>query len=182
VLIATLVTILVVWLRKRKSVAAFARSFSGTDEIAGNLGWTDAEFQERMASAGWRKGEEWCMYFAKMVWQSRYKKDAAAIGAYLNGSSQLSYEAARNDRTGLMGVSDRPRVGDIAIWQRVSSPAKGHAGIVVRVVGDRFTTVEGNTTDDKESSDGGTVATKQRSLSEYDKTSGLRLRGFIRKK
>jgi hypothetical protein len=167
---------------KRKQISRYAKSFTGTNEIAGNLGWGDKEFEDLMKSAGWRKGEQWCMYFAKMIWLDKYPAKADIINKTLSGSSQQSYQAAKNDTTGFFEVTDKPKKGDIVIWQRVSSPASGHAGIVTQVSGDDFETVEGNTLDELESSDGGTVANKKHKLSEYNKQSGLKLRGFIHKK
>ncbi len=168
---------------KRKAVRE-ALEHEGVTETANNSGFQDKAFQKMMSDVGWRSGDQWCMYFAKMVWVNAYKKDAEMLGKLLSGSSQGSYEAAVKDGGKNVTVEKDPKPGDIVIFQRYSGGKpqyKGHAGIVFRVHGDKgFTTIEGNT--NEEGSSEGTIVSKKERTFNWDTTNGLRLRGFIRKR
>lgn len=182
ILAIIIIAFLIYW--KRQKVVAYAKSFVGQDEISGNLGFEDPEFQKKMSEAGWRKGDSWCVFFAKMIWLNKYKADKELIDKLIVGNSQVTYDNVSKDTSGKFIVAETPKKGDIVIWAKVSGgkpTGMGHAGIVKSVDGDKFVSIEGNTTGEENSREGVTVAEKNRSLAEKDKTNGLRLRGFIRK-
>ncbi len=169
----------------RVRAASIARSWVGISEKGANESFSSTAFQNMMKSIGWKSGEEWCMYFAKAVHYDTFKKDRAHISKILDGSTQRSFMSAKNDTTGTYKVitSGRPKIGDIAIWQKTTDPSKGHAGVVIKSGSDSFTTVEGNT-NLAGSASGEKVLVKERPLT-YDKAipnSTLKLRGFIRKR
>jgi surface antigen len=166
----------------RSAIARFAVQWVGTEEVGNNNGFANSLFQDMMKKIGWYDSAQWCMYFAKMVHYNTFPNDKANINKVLNGSSQSSYDNAKNDKTGTYTVATTPQVGDIIIFRHTNSPDTGHAGVVVEVNNDNtVTTIEGNT-NDKNISDGDLVAKKKRT-SVIGKSIGgdLVLRGFIRK-
>lgn len=178
----SIVAILIYWQKRR--VIRFAKSLIGQTEISGNMGFNDPEFQKLMEGVNWNPGDQWCVYFAKVVWVNKYKDIKDKLMTLISGNSQITYNNFKNDKTGLFSVSEIPKVGDIVIWQYINSSGvaenRGHAGIVtkVKISGD-FHTIEGNTTSGSTGSEGYVVAEKKHNLSEFNKTKGLKLKGFI---
>jgi len=166
------------------NLTGFATKWVGVDESGANTSFANKVFEDMLKKVGWKSGESWCMYFAKAVHWETFPKDRANIQSILNGSTQRSFTNAQNDKTGTYTVitSGQPKLGDIAVWQKVSSPAYGHAGIVIKSSGDSFETIEGNT--NKEGSREGTSVLKKTRPLKYGETapnSDLKLKGFIRK-
>jgi hypothetical protein len=168
-----------------RKVTGFASSWIGVNEIGNNQAFGNQVFQQMMASVGWHSTDQWCMYFAKAVHYDAYKdnpNEQKKINTILNGSSQMSYTNAKNDKTGTYTVSDKPQVGDIIIFQNTKDTSRGHAGVVIGVdsKNKKVTTVEGNTSD-KSIADGDLVAKKVRPSTIGTDIGGLRVRGFIHK-
>lgn len=169
----------------RVRAAYYASKWVGITEEGANQGFSNKAFQQMMKDIGWRGGEQWCMYFAKLVHVNTFPKEADKIRKILVGNTQNSFKNALNDKTGTYKVitSGRPQRGDIVIWQRTNDTSKGHAGVVVGFKGDKMITVEGNT-NLAGAAEGDAVLKKERPM-EIGKTipnSTLRLRGFIRKR
>jgi hypothetical protein len=160
-----------------------AKQFEGMKETANNSGFQDKAFQKMMEESGWHSGDQWCMFFAKMVWINTYKADEEKLKVLLNGSSQDSYRRAVADKGKTVIVTKEPKVGDIVIFQRFSGgvgSSSGHAGIVTKVNGKKsFQTIEGNT-NEAGAAEGTIVLKKERSFN-WNTKDGLRLKGFIRK-
>jgi hypothetical protein len=180
--IATVVGVLLFY---RAKASAAAKKWVNVGENGVNASFTNSVFQEMMKKVGWKSGEAWCMYLAKAVHMDAFKKESANINSILTGSTQTSWNNAKNDTTGTYKVvtSGNPQKGDIAIWQNTSNPSTGHAGIVIGRSGETFKTVEGNT-NLAGSREGDKVLIKERPLAYGEKISGsnLKLLGFIRKK
>jgi hypothetical protein len=162
----------------------FAQKWVGITEVGANKGFSDNVFEQMMKNVGWKSGEEWCMYFTKAVHFDTFKDDRDKIKNILNGSTQLSWTNAGNDKTGTYKQikSGRPMIGDIAIWQRTTNKSKGHSAIVIKDEGNNFVTVEGNTSE-AGAYNGDRVLKLKRPM-QYNKTipnSTLKLLGFIRK-
>lgn len=173
------------YLRFRAKAAAFAKQWIGVSEQGANTSFADGVFQAMMQEVGWKSGEAWCMYLAKAVHAASFKADRDKIIKILTGSTQQSWNNAKNDTTNTYEVieSGNPKLGDIAIYQSTTNSGLGHAGIVIAHKGNTFTTVEGNT-NQAGSRSGDSVLKKERPLA-YKKTipnSTLKLLGFIRKK
>jgi hypothetical protein len=123
-----------------------AKSYIGEREIEPNQGFVSGAFQKIMYDLGqWRPGSEWCASFTRLIWLlslSGKKKEIAA--RLLSPSSQLTFANFAVDKSGLFEVSNKPRPGAIIIWQSLTSPAKGHAGIFISMLGANYLTIEGN--------------------------------------
>jgi hypothetical protein len=166
-------------------VTMFASQWVGVEEIGNNQAFANSAFQSMMNQVGWHSSDQWCMYFAKAIHYNVFKNnptEQAKINSILGGSSQQSYVAAKNDKSGTYTVSNTPKVGDIIIFQHKNNPSTGHAGVVVGVNNDNtVTTIEGNTSDTN-ISNGDLVAKKKRTSVIGNSIGGdLALRGFIRK-
>jgi len=165
-------------------VSAFAGKWVGVKEIGNNEAFANDVFQAMMKKVGWRTNEQWCMYFAKAIHYEVYKDnptELTKINKILTGSTQGSYDSAKNDKTNTYTVSNTPQKGDIIIF-RNNATGKGHAGVVVDVNNNNtVTTIEGNTSD-KNIANGELVAKKIRtSKIGASIGDGLVVRGFIRK-
>jgi hypothetical protein len=166
--------------RRRKSIA-IAKAFIGQQELSGNTGFKSAEMQKLMSDVGWRSGDAWCVYFAKLVWfMSAPNFLKPKIKQAISGSSQQTWHNVNNDPAFV--VSRIPRPGDMVIWQNYKSGNpqwSGHAGIVQKVGINSFQTIEGNTAAGEMSNEGIEVATRDRAYN-FDNNNGLRLKGFVR--
>ena len=165
-----------------RRVASYAKRFVGEEEIRGNLGFKDPEFEKMMKNVGWLRGQAWCMYFAKVIWIDKYKNLKSEINQLLSGGTVSSFNKVKNSKSKNFAVTSMPRIGDIAVWQKYTSgkaTGLGHSGIVTKVRTSYFETIEGNT-DDTASREGYKIAKRKREF-DFNKTSGLRLLGFITK-
>jgi LPXTG-motif cell wall-anchored protein len=167
-------------IRNRRKIVRFSQSLVGQTEIAGNMGFTNEEFQRLMDEVGWQPGDAWCVYFVKLVWYNMapgfLKKK---ILSKISGSTYQTWENIKDDKSFI--VSSIPKEGDMAIWRtyKDGSPQwSGHAGIVKRLGFGNFTTIEGNTGDGY-GNEGYVVAEKSRPI-DYTTKNGLRLVGFVR--
>jgi hypothetical protein len=167
-------------IRNRRRVVRFSRSLVGMTEIAGNMGFTNEQFERLMKEVGWREGDAWCVFFVKLVWYNMAPEWLKAkIKRRVTGSTWTTWENLKDDPN--FQISAVPKAGDMVIWRlyRDGEPTwDGHAGVVKSVGYGNFTTIEGNT-----NSLGGTegfeVAEKTRTI-DYTVKNGLRLIGFIR--
>jgi len=171
----------IVYFHTRYWIIRFARSLIGQQEISGNTGFRNKKLQELMVEVGWKTSQPWCVYFAKMVWYNMAgDKYRQAIQNTINGSSQQTWQNIVEDKSGLFHISIYPKVGDMVIWQNYEGGKAtwtGHAGIVLSVNPENFTSIEGNT-----NSEGGVegyeVAERKREYA-FQVNNGLRLKGFI---
>lgn len=184
-IIASAILVVVgVLLTYRAKAASFAKKWIGVSERGFNASFSNEVFQAMMKNVGWKGGDAWCMYFAKAVHYETFPKDRDKINKILVGNTQQSWRNVEKDTTNTYKLitSGKPKMGDIALWQRVDDANKGHAGIVIKSGTDTFTAVEGNTNAGG-SSEGDKVLVKVRPLKYGEKipNSSLKLRGFIRK-
>lgn len=167
-------------IRNRRKIVKFSQSLVGQTEIAGNMGFTNAEFEKLMEQVGWRPGDAWCVYFVKLSWYNMapdFLKEK--ILKRVSGSSLQTWENLKEDPSFV--VSQIPKPGDMAIWRMYDNGTptwNGHAGVVKKLGFGNFTTIEGNTGDGT-GNEGYIVAEKTRPLN-YTAKDGLRLLGFIR--
>lgn len=167
-------------IRGKRRIVKFSENLVGQTEIAGNAGFTNQQFQQLMEEVGWKPGDAWCVYFAKLSW---YNMAPAFLRPKIlekvSGSSHQTWENLKKDPS--FEISTVPKPGDMAIWKlyRNGEPqSSGHAGIVTRLGYGNFTTIEGNT-NPQGGNEGYIVAEKTRPI-DYQNKNGLRLLGFIR--
>jgi hypothetical protein len=171
----------------RNKIKNYAEKFIGLTEKAGNSGFNDPFIEEKMEKFGWKSGQPWCAYFVKLIWLDVFEgtKDYNIINDIITGSTQETWANAINDKTDTVKVirNKKPKVGDIAIWQKYSGgrPSNyGHAAIVTGKNNNEFVTVEGNTTDNIKNTREGYIVYRKKHTYNYDENHGLRLKGFIR--
>ncbi len=137
-----------IWIKAMtgSKIISIAKTFVGQKEIAPNRGFVSAHFENLMRKFGqWWSGAEWCAAFVRMVWLLALNgKQREVAKKLLSASSQQTYVNFANDTSGLFEVSQQPKIGSIAIWQRTTNPAKGHAGIYLGKVNGKHQFIEGN--------------------------------------
>jgi hypothetical protein len=185
--VGALIVSFVVW--KKRQVILHAKKYLGILEKGDNVGWNDPKFEEKLKNVGWKPGYQWCVYFVKAMWNDVYpflkKKthNGQILLDYISGLSQLTYSnfIKLSKETTIFKVSAIPRPGDIVVWQNFKNgvgQTTGHVGLVTKVKGDEFSTIEGNTSELGKSEE--TVSRKNHSLGEMaPKNNGLKLKGFI---
>lgn len=166
-----------------KEIVDTAYSFLGQEEIRGNLGFKDEQFEELMKAVGWQKSQAWCAYFAELVWRKAYANQNSLIEEKLRKLFSAGAVATFNafDKSPDFETTKEPVIGSVVIWQNHKNGVakwSGHAGIVVKVRSNGiFESIEGNTNDDG-SREGYEVALKPRK-SNYGGKNGLIVKGFI---
>jgi len=162
------------------SIVYTALGFVGQEEISGNLGFKDGEFQELMDAVGWEKGQAWCAYFTELVWKLAFTHDSKIVRELDQLFSAGAVATYNNFRRSSWVTGETPVAGSVVIWQRWKDNKPtwmGHAGIVTDVQPDLMTTVEGNT-NYKGEREGLAVLKKTRSFA-WNTGNGLRIKGFI---
>ena len=121
-----------------------ARKWLHVREIGRNASFNDPEFEAQMRAIGWRPGQAWCAYFAKLVWLNVYKDTPMheILERVLSASVLVTWRNAK--ASPVIHTSEKPVVGGIVCWG--TGNGKGHEGIHVEIR-DEFNTitVEGNT-------------------------------------
>jgi hypothetical protein len=173
-----------------EDIVTVALQDEGREEVKGNHGWKDREFDLQMKATGWQDGQAWCAYWCEKVWCNVYPSETVKVLQRLFSANAVG--TWNNFFDSSFPTSSEPVEGAIVIWQKVKDgrPSfvgdtqwiRGHAGLVIRTEGDinEFTTLEGNS-----NSEGGRegieVARQIRTL-DFNKQDGLQLLGFIHPK
>jgi len=165
---------------RRRKILAVSKAFIGQQEVSGNMGFKNAEMERLMREVGWKPGDAWCVYFAKLTWYNKAPEWLKPkIKSAISGSSQQTLKNVSSDPSFV--VSRLPRVGDMVIWQTYKNgvgQSTGRAGIVEKVHINNFETIEGNS-NSTGSSEGIEVTEKTRDYN-FSTNNGLRLKGFVR--
>ena len=154
------------------SIVEVAKSYLGQEEISGNKGFKNKDFEKKMKEVGFSAGQAWCAYFSELVW-----KEAGEDVKPFSASAFKTYQ--NYEKAGRKGVT-KPEPGALVVWRSVVNGQlqwTGHIGIVIEAHDDHFVTIEGNT-NDKGGREGIKVALKKRSYN-WKADKGLRLIGFI---
>ena len=167
----------------RGSIISYAYEYLGKEEIKGNMGFKDPEFEAKMRAVGFKDTYAWCALFCELVWTEAYAEFAPEMLPLL--AKEFSAGTVRSFRhfKSLRWTSKVPEAGDIVIWQSYKNgkaKTTGHAAIVMAVKDGYIETIEGNT-NDKGGREGYTVAEKTRTI-DFSNTNGLRMLGFIKPK
>ncbi len=165
-----------------------AESYIGQEEIRGNVGFKDKEFERKIKVCGFKVGQAWCSYFAELVWRSAYQNYNATIVPKINVlfNSSAVRTFANFKRTNDFLVREIPTVGALVVWQNYKNGEAhwtGHIGIVAKVnkLNNQIITIEGNTNDNG-GREGYKVASKVRNIDFSKKDNGLVLLGFVHPK
>lgn len=162
---------------------ALAYSTQNITEIQVNDGWTDKTYQADMVSIGWEMGDEWCAASAILDWKKGYASNPAVWAHARRLVSLNSQQLARNFHADPVWPTsvNIPKLGAIVIWQAGDSLTEGHAGIVVAINGNQFTSVEGNTTSPNrpDERDGWTIAQHVHTIGLPHSSLNLNLNRFV---
>lgn len=166
-------------------IVRYGLSWKGLEEIEGNAGWENEEFQKAMEQAGWHEDQAWCAFFVKMIYLKVFGPIdyGELIHRNFTGSATETYKNCYNNSRFVTDFKNEV-AGAAVIWRKWNNGKpdwRGHAGIVIEPgageIGSHFKTIEGNT--DKEGTrTGGIVAEKVR-RNNHDEKDGLVVEGFI---
>lgn len=164
-----------------------AQNYIGIEEIAGNQGWHDENFENKIQElVGWKKGEAWCAYFAALIWREVYRQINMDIDQDLESLfSPSAVQTWKNfHESPRWQTSKYPVKGSVVIWQTRKKGKwhwTGHAGILSYSITDVFVrTIEGNT--DKQGTRTGGMVTDKRRKKNFGAENGLIMLGFIQPK
>lgn len=166
-------------------IISYAVDSIGQEEIKGNQGFKDPEFDKDMRELGrFQDGWAWCVCFCEMVWKKAFKDFNVERDLYNEMAKLVTAGAVRTWRNFLKAdgwtVSQTPTVGAIAIWQKYKNgkaTTQGHAAIVKGSTQTHVITIDGNT-NASGGREGYHVAEKKRRMN-FGEKSGLVLLGFI---
>lgn len=168
-----------------EKIVSIAKSYIGQEEVLGNLGFKDAQFEDKMKEAGWEVGQAWCAYLGESVWRQAYGESHPlykTISRLFSASALSTYYNFANSKQFKVGKQAQP--GALVIWKHGTDPAKhtGHLGIVTSagIPPTTFQSVEGNTTSGNPNErEGYIVAEKLHPLDRLPTPNGLNLVGFV---
>lgn len=156
-----------------------AMKYIGETEKPGNMGFTDAEFENKMKAVGFQKTHAWCAYFTELVFKEAYPERFKEIDMLFSAGTIQTF---RNFLDASYPISNVPKAGNLVIWQTFKNggpQTTGHAGVVIEAVDNNtFYSVEGNTNDGG-GREGYIVAKKLRHVV-ANVQNGLRILGFIK--
>jgi len=167
-------------------IISIAQTYLGEQEILGNKGFKDPQFQKFMESNGWYMGAPWCMFLSKGIFATAYQQSKYChyVKTAFTGNALATYYQVAHD--GIFKVSSTPIPGAIVIFKEGTDPAKheGHAGIITEIgdasYGRYFQSIEGNTSGtDPNIREGYIVAEKKHTLVLPPDPHGLNIIGFI---
>ena len=169
----------------KETIVRTANSFIGQEEIRGNLGFKDEQFEEMMKAVGWRRTQAWCAYFSELVWKLAYVNSPEVVSQLDQLFNASAVKTWHNFKDSEFTNDQIPVKGSLAVWQKYKNGEPhwtGHIAIVTDYQEGRqsFKSVEGNTNSDG-SREGYAVAEKVRNMN-FHSQSGLRLLGFIHPK
>ena len=164
-----------------------ASSYLGQEEILGNRGFKNKEFEKDMKNVGWQVSNAWCSFFVEFVWKKAYQQWDATLFTRLDKLfSGSAVTTLRNfKKTKDFVVSKKPTIGSLVVYQRYKKGKphwSGHIAVVksFNIKKGVFTSIDGNT-NDKGGREGYIVAEISRKLN-FEKKEGLVLKGFIHPK
>lgn len=169
-------------------IVSIAQSYLGQEEIRGNKGFKQEDFELKMKAMGWQMDQAWCAYFAELVWKEAYQQWDATLFSRLDKLFSAGAVATYNNfkKAKDFMCNQVPKPGALVVWQSYVSGAphwSGHVGIVETASVNKgiFTAIEGNTNDNGER-EGFEVARKNRTINFIKKQNGLVLLGFVHPK
>lgn len=156
------------------NIVDIARGYLKQEEVRGNKGFKDPNFDKEMRSVGFQTGYPWCAVFVKLVWKKAGQVNYKLISPGVVETMRNFHKAGRD-------LKYEPKVGSIFIFRsyvKNKEQGTGHTGIVTGVGNGYFETVEGNSNDGG-GREGYIVASHKRYYTNWTESDGLRLMGFI---
>jgi hypothetical protein len=160
-----------------------ARKYIGQTEKPNNSGFNDVEFEKKMKTVGFQKGQAWCAYAGELVVKEAYPEKFDELDKLCSASAVKTF---RNFQKAGFTITQTPAPGCIVVWMTMKNgkpyPTEeqptGHLGISTDVMSvNRFACVEGNT-NDKGGREGYIMAERVRTIIP-NVQNGLKLLGFI---
>ena len=128
-LVSAIILIVRVFRNVSRAILKRAKKYVGNREIYGNSGFENAAFENKMRSAGWYQGAEWCNFFVKMVVCELAKGRALDFfKKALSGSTQQTWRNLQTPSE-FHEILKKPQKGCLIIYRRKSDPAHGHIEI-----------------------------------------------------
>lgn len=155
-------------------ILAVALSFVGYEEIKGNQGFKNSEFEELMMSYGFVKPKPWCATFVKAVYGEAGINHQFMTAGVVN--TMRRYISLSSDNK----LHSKPVEGCLAIYRRFENGVpqiQGHVGIVEKIGKADFMLIEGNS-NDRGYREGKKVAYNKK-VYNWNTDNGLRLLGFL---
>lgn len=154
-----------------------AKEFLNHKESEGNAFDENTPLGRMLKLAGHRDGEAWCAYFQEAIFCEAFPFKDKELRKLFSASAVKTFENFKEDG---FDCHQRPRVGDLVIWQRYENGVptwKGHAGVVINILSNgSFEAIEGNT-NSAGSREGDSVQIKIRTLAK--RNDGLNVLGFV---
>jgi hypothetical protein len=154
-----------------------AKKYVGQKELAGNVFTNESELGRKLHEAGQKNGEAWCAYLQEAIFCEAFPEKNKELRKLFSASAVQTF---KNFKEAGYDCHERPKPGDIVIWQKYAEGKEtwqGHAGLVISVAQDgSFHTIEGNT-NSTGGREGDTVAEKIRT--NIRKDNGLNVLGFV---
>lgn len=166
-------TVLLLSSRTGRKILKEALKYNGQKEIHPNRGWKNKHFEALMKGAGWKKKDDYCVTFTKLVLLNTLKgKKRLAVKKLFSPSSQTTWtNLVKNQKLGLYKLSKKAAPGSIAFYKHMKKDWRGHADIVITAGKDNFQVVTAN----------GTVGVEIKENRKYSFNSNkFRLLGFVK--
>ncbi len=166
-------------MKLEERIVEIAKSYIGQEELPNNSGFIQSDYEEKIKSIGWVKGQSWCTHAVELVWTEAFSEiDPDGIPLLKMLFSGYAIKTLENfTNSGVFEVGQVPNIGAIAIWQH-GNTEMGHAGVVVSFTRTTFKSCEGNTHREGEY-EAKEYAERLRRLNIPHTSDGLNLLGFI---
>jgi len=168
----------------RDFIVLTALSLVGEREKILNINFSKEKFEDYKRRLKLTDGQVWNTYFTELVWIYAYQQYDPSMVKKLNKLFDAgAVNTWRNFLKSDFLVSNIPVAGDIVIWQNFINDkpcASGHAGIVVQVNLERGFINSAETNHDCMLSGTINVQVKTRYLKEFERNTGLVMKGFIK--
>ena len=162
-------------------IVGYSRTALGQKEKKNNGGFVSPWLEKKMIERGFKVGDPWCMLFAELILFETYIETIheKAINKLCSKSAVESWHNFSQD--GTFPCNNIPAPGAVVIFQYYENGVKswrGHAGIVVDVIGSGFfMCIEGNG-NSQGGREGIEVVIRKRDT-HHKPDNGLRILGFI---
>lgn len=173
----------------RNAIVRIARKYIGQREIGANEKFVSSDFETKMKSVGWSKGNAWCNFFADLVWKEAYQevgnKDPKIKEFYLGlfnsftpgrmplaGSCEITFQnmKAKGYAEDYNPKTTKIKPGDMIFYE------KSHISIAGAVSKNGFESIDGN----YGTEGNGTVNYQALRTDKYIKKEHGSIRGIIR--